>query len=86
MQTPNLLFLFGGEMSEVLEKLDEMLEILRDGRERSLTEICEKINLRRETVERATDFLARHGFLTKTLKEGEVYLQITEEGKKFLEL
>ena len=49
-------------MSEVLEKLDEMLEILRDGRERSLTEICEKINLRRETVERATEFLSKTRF------------------------
>ena len=75
-----------GEMSEVFEKLDEMLEILRDGRERSLTEICERINLRREMVDLAADFLAKYGYLTKTLKDGEVYLQITEEGKKFLEL
>ena len=88
MQTPNLLFLFGGRrgMSEVLEKLDEVLEVLRDGRRRSLTEVCERINLHRETVERVVDFLAKYGYLTKTLKEGEVYVQITDEGKKFLEL
>jgi len=73
-------------MSEVLERLDEMLEILRDGKERNLTEVCERINLHRETVERVVDFLAKYGYLTKTLKEGEVYVQITEEGKKFLKL
>jgi len=73
-------------MSEALQKLDKMLEILQDGKERSLTEICERINLRREMVELATDFLEKYGYLTKTLKDGEVYLQITEEGKKFLEL
>jgi len=74
MQTPNLLFLFGGRrgMSEVLEKLDEVLEILRDGRRRSLTEVCERINLHRETVERVADFLAKYGYLTKTLKEGGI--------------
>ena len=73
-------------MSGALERVDEMLEILRDGRERSLTEVCERINLHRETVERVADFLAKYGFLTKTLKDGEVYVQITDEGKKFLEL
>ena len=63
-----------------------MLEILRDGRERSLTEVCERVNLHRETVERVVDFLAKYGFLTKTLKDGEVYVRITDEGEKFLEL
>jgi len=73
-------------MSGALERVDEMLEILRDGRERSLTEVCERTNLHRETVERVVDFLAKYGFLTKTLKDGEAYVQITDEGKKFLEL
>jgi len=61
-----------GEMSGALERVDEMLEILRDGGERSLTEVCERVNLHREVVERVVDFLAKYGYLTKTLKEGGI--------------
>ena len=74
-------------MSEekTLQKLDEMLEILQDGKERSLTEICEITNLRRETAERVVNFLATYGFL-KIIKAEETYVQITDDGKKLLEL
>ena len=68
-------------MSEALEKLDRMLELLAE-KERTFDELKAETSLSEETLNAVIDFFVAHDFATK---DGDC-IRITDSGRKLLEL
>ena len=68
-------------MSEVLEKLDRMLELLAE-RERTFEELKAETSLSEETLNAVIDFFVAYDFAERRNN----HIRLTDRGRKFLEL